>query len=323
VAAAVPVASFIAWQFRRTPELLRHGVLHRGAFEIMNMRRELSALRQSLTASRAEYEHAKALFSRYVVPDVVDEILRATSTLKLGGEVRDVTILFADIRGYSTLSEHLGPEQIIALLNQYFSAMSEVITKERGTILEFEGDSILVVFGAPLDQPNSAELAGRTPLRMLEQVVVLNSDWEADGTAEHWKSLALQSFKIRIGLHTGEVVVGNVGSEAHTKYAVVGDAVNTAARLEQYNKRLGTTLLMSGATAERLGERLGELGLTQNDFGWHKLRGRSTPVHVLSVWPLPGIQETPLAQAALADAAEAWASAEEARNAEGPVPRPD
>jgi class 3 adenylate cyclase len=279
VAASIPAAAYITYQFHSYPDRLRGGVLERKAFEILDMRRELRSIRAALSKSRSEYEHVRSVFSRYVAPDVVDEILRDTSQLKLGGELREVTIVFSDIRGYSTLSEAMSPEATIELLNQYFGAMGVVIGREHGTIIEFEGDAILTVFGAPLNQPDHAARAVRTAIAMLRRVEELNQEWDRDGTSQAWRKLRFASFKIRIGIHTGPVVVGNVGSESRAKYAVIGDTVNTAARIESLNKKLRTTLLMSSTTADQIGG----LGLDLVDYGEHGVRGRAEPVHLYGV----------------------------------------
>lgn len=284
LAAIVPVAAYIAWQFRRAggAEALSHGVLERGVFDVLAMRRQMRSTQSELEQSRAELEHTKALFSRYVSPDVVTEILKDTSRVKLGGELREVTVLFADIRGYSTLSERLSPEETIELLNAYFGEMSEIIHFEHGTIIEFEGDAILAVFGAPLDQDDHAARAVRTALNMLRRVVRLNRRWDADGTSRKWRDLGIDSFKIRIGIHSGPVVVGNVGSVQRTKYAIIGDTVNTAHRVESLNKALGSTLLVSDATCAEL-QRTGQDALPLVDLGQHQVKGRAEPVHVYSL----------------------------------------
>lgn len=284
IAASLPMALYIRYEFRRHPDLAQHGVLERGAFQIMDLRKELKNVKAELQSSQAQYQHVKEVFGRYVMPDVVDEILKDTSQLNLGGELREVTILFSDIRGYSTLSEHMDPEETIELLNEYFGAMSEIINAERGTIIEFEGDAILTVFGAPLTQLNHAERAVRTSIAMLEEVDRLNARWNEDGTSHHWREVGIPTFKIRIGLHSGDVVVGNVGSETRTKYAVIGDTVNTAHRVESLNKVLRTTLLLSSTTAERLSPEQREILV---DLGEHAVKGRAEHVSVFTVEGLP------------------------------------
>jgi class 3 adenylate cyclase len=280
IAAAIPAAAYIAYQFRNQPEELRNGVLERGTFSIIALRKKVREVETNLARSRAEYAHVRSVFSRYVVPDVVDEILRDTSQLKLGGQSRVVTILFSDIRGYSTLSEHMSPEETISLLNEYFGAMSDVILAERGTIIEFEGDAILTVFGAPLAQHDHAERALRTALAMFEAVERQNRLWDESGTSRHWKKLFEDSqFQIRIGIHTGPVVVGNIGSEQRTKYAVIGDTVNTTSRVETLNKQLKTTLLLTDATVKAIGPS----DFPLKDLGQYHVKGRSEAVHVYTI----------------------------------------
>jgi len=277
-AVAVPMALYITWQLRRAPDNVKAGIFERGAFELVDLRRQLSSMRQLLSAQQAQFENLKTMFGRYVAPDVVQELIDEPSQLELGGEVREVTILFTDIRGYSTLSEAMNPQQIIELLNRYFGAMSKHLDVERGTIIEFEGDAILAVFGAPLSQPDHAQRAVRAATAMLDEVDALNREFDADGTAEAWQALGIDEFRMRVGIHSGTVVVGNVGSETRSKYAVIGDTVNTAARVEQLNKRLSTWILLTDATASRLGgdDRL-------RDMGTHDVRGRKEPVHVYTI----------------------------------------
>ena len=286
-AAAIPAALYVSWQLRRHPELVEGGVLNRSAFEIVNLRRELRSVGKALVRSKAESRHVRQVFGRYVAPDVVEEILSDTNQLKLGGELREVTVVFSDIRGYSTLSEHMSPEQTIDLLNRYFSAMSEIINRYRGTIIEFEGDAILTVFGAPLNQPDHARRAVATAVEMLEEVERLNVRWDADGTSDQWRGIGLANFRIRVGVHSGPVVVGNVGSESRTKYAVIGDTVNIAARVESMNKVLRTTLLLTRQTIDAIGESSWSL----RDLGEQEVRGRREPVHVYTVEGLPVLEK--------------------------------
>ena len=283
LAACIPAALYINWRLNRAPAAARRGVLERSAFDIVVLRRQLRTLRADLSQKKADYEHLKHVFGRYVVPDVVDELLADTSQFDLSGEVRDVTVLFSNIRGYSTLSGRMGPTAVIDLLNRYFGAMSGVIDGERGTIIEFEGDAILVVFGAPLQQPDHADRALRTAVGMNAAARQLNEDMRADGSSEPWRDL-MSEFGIRIGIHSGEVVVGNVGSETRTKYAVIGDAVNIAARVEQMNKKLHTGVLFTGATVSRLGTPRDDV----KSLGKQAVRGRAEDVEVFTIQGIPG-----------------------------------
>jgi class 3 adenylate cyclase len=286
LAASVPTATYITLALRNAHHEVVDGVLRRGVLEIVSLKRELDSVSAALAKSKVEYAHIKDVFGRYVVPDVVEEILKHSSEIKLGGDLKDVSIIFTDIRGYSTLSEKMSPTDTISLLNEYFGEMSEIINKYRGTIIEFEGDGILAVFGAPLSQEDHADRAFRCSLEMLERIPELNVRWDADGTSRHWRSVGLPSFRVRIGLHSGSVVVGNVGSQQRTKYAVIGDTVNTTARIESLNKELKTLFLMSSATRAQIDD----AGREIKDMGVHDVKGRVEPVAVFTV---AGVGELP------------------------------
>jgi len=286
--AGVPAALYISWQFRRHGDV-DDGVRERKTLDIFDLRRELAEARAMMRHTRAQYDRVRNIFGRYVSPAVVNDILGDMDRLALGGERREVTVLFSDIRGYSTLSEQMTPEQTIDLLNEYFAWMTAVLDEHRGTIIEFEGDAILAIFNAPLDQADHAERAVLTALEMHRRVAQLNRHWESDGTADLWKAAGLDDFHIRIGVHTGPVVVGNLGSETRTKYGVIGDNVNVAARLESMNKKLGTRLLLSEATVSALGGSAGEV----IDLGERPIRGRDQMIRVYTVGGLP--RDEPLA----------------------------
>ena len=162
--------------------------------------------------------------------------------LQLGGEQRRLTILMADLRGFTTLSESLPPEQIVRLLNVYLAAMSEVITEHGGTIDEFIGDAILVLFGAPLPLDDHARSAVACALRMQQAMSQVN---------RHIQKQDLPEVQIGIGINTGEVVVGNIGSERRAKYGVVGHHVNLTARIESQTR--GGQILISEETRNELG----------------------------------------------------------------------
>ena len=286
LAAAVPVSAYIGWRLRSRAAQGNNETLQRSALDVIDwnaMRRELEVTKQALQKTREDFSHIKTAFSRYTAPDVVEDIMKNRAHFKLGGEERVVTILFSDIRGYSTLSEQMTPVQVIELLNQYFGVMSQILDRERGTIIEFEGDAILAVFGAPLPQSDHALRAVRSALAMLGAIDGLNDRWEQDGTASHWHNVGLPSFRIRIGIHTGPVVVGNVGSERRTKYSVIGDTVNTASRVEGLNKELHTSLLLTDVTAQEILPH----GFALTDMGAHQVKGRHESVRVYTVSELP------------------------------------
>jgi adenylate cyclase len=204
---------------------------------------------------------------RYVSPEVAARVER--NPAELVGERRQVSILFSDLRGFTTLSERMAPEQMAARLTEYFDAMTATIFARRGMVNDFIGDAILAVFGAPLDDPAHARHAIESALAMGEALAGLNRRWQAEG---------LPSLRMGLGIHTGEVFAGNVGRAGKVKYAVVGDTVNLASRVEGLNKELGTTMLVTEAAYRAAG-----LDLEVTDRGPISVKGREEPVRVFEV----------------------------------------
>ncbi len=223
-------------------------------------------------------EHIRRTFGRYVNEEVVRAIL-ASGGLELGGEEREVTILFSDLRGYSTILENLPPTEAVSLVNEYLGEMAAIVELHQGTVLEFIGDAVLAVFSAPLPLDDHAGRAVRCALAMRERLAELNVAWEASGKDAAWKSLGMDALGARIGIHTGVVVAGNLGGMTRMKYGVIGDTVNVAARLEGLNKKLGTTILVSGDAWVRLDEATARGRST----GLHQVKGRSRTVEVWAV----------------------------------------
>ena len=185
----------------------------------------------------------KKAFQSYVAPEVVNEILKNPQLLRLGGERRELTILFSDIRGFTTLSETLEPETLVGLLHDFFNPMSEIIVTHGGTIDKYIGDAIMALFGAPLYRPDHPVLACRTALAMMAKLKTLNEEWESQGRP---------AMHIGLGLNAGDVAVGNMGSDRLFNYTAIGDNVNLASRLEGLNKYYGTSILISSSTAHAL-----------------------------------------------------------------------
>jgi len=204
---------------------------------------------------------------RYVSPEIATRVERNPASL--AGERRQVSILFSDLRGFTTLSERMAPEQMAARLTEYFDAMTSTIFARRGMVNDFIGDAILAVFGAPLDDPAHARHAIESALAMGETLAELNQRWQAEG---------LPPLRMGLGIHTGEVFAGNVGRAGKVKYAVVGDTVNLASRVEGLNKELGTTMLVTEAAYRAAG-----LDLEVNDRGAISVKGREEPVRVYEV----------------------------------------
>jgi len=182
-------------------------------------------------------------FGRYVSPEVARTVLESPDGLRLGGHKREITVLMSDLRGYTRFAEHGDPAGVMEVLNDYLGHMAEIVIAHGGTINEFIGDAIFAVFGAPVEHPDHAERAAATALAMQRANTELNRANAGRGRP---------IFEMGIGLHTGEAVVGNIGSEQRTKYAVVGAAVNLAARVEGCT--VGGQILMTSATFERLAD---------------------------------------------------------------------
>jgi class 3 adenylate cyclase len=190
----------------------------------------------------------KNAFSRYLSPMVVNEIIQDPSKLNLGGEKREMTAIFTDIQDFSTISEQLEPVKLVSLLNFYLSVMSNIISENLGTIDKYVGDAIIAFFGAPLHQENHAVLACRSALQIKEAEKALNEKI----MEEHLSPLPLFT---RIGINTGSMIVGNMGSENKLDYTIMGNAVNLAARLEGANKLYHTGgILISEYTKNAVGD---------------------------------------------------------------------
>jgi adenylate cyclase len=188
----------------------------------------------------------KGMFSRYVSPKVVEELIKnPAAAMKLGGNKQEVTILFSDIRGFTSLSEQLQPEEVVELLNEYFQTMTDVIFRYDGTVDKFIGDAIMAIFGAPVPHPDDPLRAVRTAVAMQEELKELREKWVARGR---------RTFEIGVGVNTGEAIVGNMGSIQAMGYTVIGDAVNLASRLESANKELGTRIIISESTYRRVAD---------------------------------------------------------------------
>ncbi len=197
---------------------------------------------------RARREIEKA-FGQYLAPEVVERLARDPSALRLGGERRTLTILFADVRGFTTLAERMkdDPERLTSLVNRLLGPLSEAVLAERGTIDKYIGDCVMAFWNAPLDAPDHAGRAVAAGLRMLRAVDRLNDELSAEAGGENALKLA-----IGVGINTGDCVVGNLGSEKRFDYTAVGDAVNLASRLESASRFYGVPMLIGEATARAL-----------------------------------------------------------------------
>jgi len=213
-------------------------------------------------------------FGRYVSPSVVEVITTNPERLELGGEEVEVTVLFADLEGFTQLSENMPPQILIRLLNDYFTPMTQIIMAYGGTLDKYIGDAIMALWGAPVALPDHALRACRAALDMHASTAELQTDWEAQG---------LPRVAARIGLHSGSVVAGNVGSRERFNYTVLGDTVNLASRLEGVNKVYGTRILLSEETC-----RLVKNVMLVRELDQVQVKGRAQPVTVYELLgPLP------------------------------------
>ncbi|MDY6862978.1 MAG: adenylate/guanylate cyclase domain-containing protein [Thermodesulfobacteriota bacterium] len=191
-----------------------------------------------LMAKESE-EHTRKIFQRYVPQEVVDEILKVKTQTLINGELRNVTILFSDIRSFTSLSEELNPEILVSMLNDYFKEMVDIIFKYNGILDKFIGDGIMAVFGAPHSYGNDPLNAVKSAIEMIKTLEKVNLQNKMKG---------LNPLNIGIGIHTGDAIVGNIGSEKRMEYTVVGDTVNTASRIELQSATKNNTILISENT---------------------------------------------------------------------------
>ncbi|MCX7816804.1 MAG: adenylate/guanylate cyclase domain-containing protein [Syntrophales bacterium] len=190
-----------------------------------------------------EKKRIRSAFQYYLTPAVINEILQDPSKLKLGGDKKELTVMFSDVRGFTTISESLSPEDLVSLLNEYLSEMTRIVFKYDGLLDKYIGDAIMAVFGAPIDQHDHALRACKTALDMMEKLKALQDKWEQEGRPR---------LDIGIGINSGDMVVGNMGSDIRFDYTVMGDNVNLASRLEGINKEYGTHIVISEYTYERV-----------------------------------------------------------------------
>ena len=187
-----------------------------------------------------EKKKIRGAFQYYLTASVINEMLKDPSKLKLGGDKKDLTVLFSDIRGFTTVAENMKtPEDLVHLLNEYLTAMTNVVFKYDGLLDKYMGDAIMAVFGAPLDQPDHPLRACKTALDMMDELKKLQKKWAEEGRP---------LLNIGIGINSGDMVVGNMGSEMRFDYTVMGDSVNLGSRLEGINKEYGTNIVISEST---------------------------------------------------------------------------
>jgi adenylate cyclase len=198
-----------------------------------------------LVFEQAEQRALRRVLNRYLSPAVAAEVSREPDQVNLGGDLRTMTVLFSDIRGFTTLSERTPPRELVALLNEYLTAMVEVLFKHGGTLDKYMGDAIMAFWNAPQPQPDHAVRACHTALEMGAELDRLREDWMVRG---------VPALDIGIGLNTGPMIFGNMGSVLRTDFTVIGDSVNLGSRLEGLNKDYGTRIIVGDSTREAAGD---------------------------------------------------------------------
>jgi adenylate cyclase len=216
-----------------------------------------------------EKRKMKKLFGQYVSKDVYEQLVADPARARLGGMRRQMSVLFSDIRGFTTFSEKGQPEDVVYMLNEYFTAMVEIVFRHKGTVDKFVGDMVMAIFGAPLDDPEHAEHAVETALDMLAALKTLNEKWAGEGRP---------SLDIGVGVNTGPMIAGNIGSDQIMSYTVIGDAVNLGSRLESLNKQYSTRIIISEATKACL-----KGVYTFRPLGDVVVKGKSEPVAIFEV----------------------------------------
>jgi adenylate cyclase len=186
----------------------------------------------------------KNAFQQYLSPAVIEKLIEDPERLKLGGERRQLSIFFSDLEGFTSISERLTPEELTSILNEYLSAMTEIIHEEGGTVDKYEGDAIIAFWNAPLSQPDHAVCCVKAALRCQKKLAELRP---------YFREKIQKDLKMRIGINTGAVVVGNMGSKTRFDYTMMGDAVNLASRLEGINKEFGSYTMISKSTLVEIG----------------------------------------------------------------------
>lgn len=227
---------------------------------------------------RAELQRAeiRRAFSQYVAPSIVKELTMHPERLKLGGEVRDLTLLVCDIRNFTGIAERLSAEEMTAFINSFLTPLTDIIIESGGTIDKYMGDSIMAFWNAPTDDPDHARHACEAALRMSEEMRALNVKWRAEAEAA---GRLFEDVAIGIGVNSGECCVGNLGSDRHFDYSAIGDPVNITSRLQDLTKAYGLALLVGEETAKRAPE------FTFVEVDLVRLKGRTAPSRVFTVLP--------------------------------------
>jgi adenylate cyclase len=217
----------------------------------------------------AEKRKVSRLFGRYVSKDVYQQLLANPGLAELGGGRREMSVLFSDLRGFTTITEKGEPEELVRQLNEYFTKMVEIVFRNGGTVDKFVGDMVMALFGAPVDDVHHADAAVTTAVEMVQELGELNRRWASEGRT---------LLDIGIGINSGDMIAGNIGSSAIMSYTVIGDNVNLGARLESLNKEYRTRIIISEATRSRLAR-----SYDLRPLGAVVVKGKTKPVDIFEV----------------------------------------
>lgn len=220
-------------------------------------------------AERKQRMMIKTMFSTYVNPSVVDELILHPEKLALGGERRELTVMFSDIEGFTTISEGMAPEVLVGLLNEYLNKMTELVFRNDGTLDKYEGDAVMAFWGAPIHQDDHALRACTCALEMQDAMVKIRKEW---------KILRRPELNIRIGINTGEMIVGNMGATEKFDYTVIGDSVNLASRLEGANRIYRSGIVVSERTYELVSAKI-----VGRELDLIAVRGRGAPLKIFEL----------------------------------------
>ncbi|MFZ9519582.1 MAG: CHASE2 domain-containing protein [Silvanigrellaceae bacterium] len=249
----------------------RNDVYNFALIHIQNASIFLSIILYKYFIEEREKRELTGAFQRYLNPSVIKQVLASPEGLKLGGDKRELTVFFSDVRGFTTISEVLSPEALASLLNEYFTPMTNIVLDSGGLLDKYIGDALMAVWGAPLPMDDHADKALESALKMLDALDVLR---------EGWKPRSLPAIDIGCGINTGPMVVGNMGSDLRFDYTVLGDSVNLGSRLEGITKEYGVRIVCSGQTKKSLKN---PEKFILRELDWIKVKGKNEPVTIHEV----------------------------------------
>lgn len=255
----------------------RDAMFEMSRHELLALNEKIKKQHQQEIQSLTEKAHIEAMFGRYVSPEIAEMALDPVKSEELSGARKDITVMFIDIRGFTSMTESQKPERTILILNEFFTEMTEIIHRSKGWVDKYIGDSIMALFGSPLQLQDHVEVGFRVAMELLDHFEIIRQEWK--------EMLNVQA-GLGIGLATGDVIVGNIGSIQKISYTAIGDTVNVAARLEGLAEP--GTALMTGDFYEKIDRRIAEIYEIRST-GSVLLKGKSKPVDVYCAGP--GLKE--------------------------------